>query len=312
MVAPVVTNAIVGWTPLRMWAADRQLPPPVTSFTSTSTNVELRGPGGLFVFDAFRRFGRINGTLVGIAFAPQFTAAGSQMHSIDLTKVVEPLLLTNLVTRKTGGVLVIDPGHGGENAGARARNPNLLEKELTLDWARRIQRLLEGSAWKVILTREGDADISLLDRVALADRAQADLFISLHFNSMPNGAAENGIETYCLTPQYMGSHLLRNYEDDANKAYANNRYDAENLLLAFDLHRAMLGRTKAKDRGVRRARFMTVLREQNRPAALLEGGYLSNPEEARLIGTPEYRQKLAEAVAEALGVPPPTLTSRAP
>jgi N-acetylmuramoyl-L-alanine amidase len=71
----------------------------------------------------------------------------------------------------------------------------------------------------------------------------------------------------------------------------------------------MLRKTGRKDRGVRRARFMTVLRDQHRPAVLLEGGYLSNPEEAKLIATPEYRQKLAEAVAEALGVNAPTLTT---
>jgi N-acetylmuramoyl-L-alanine amidase len=70
-----------------------------------------------------------------------------------------------------------------------------------------------------------------------------------------------------------------------------------------------LKHTNRKDRGVRRARFMTVLREQNRPSVLIEGGYLSNPEEAKLISTPEYRQKLAEAVVEALGVQPRALTT---
>ena len=67
-----------------------------------------------------------------------------------------------------------------------------------------------------------------------------------------------------------------------------------------DFHRRLLAATGAADRGVKRARFMGVLRGQNRPAILVEGGYLSNPEEARKIGTPAYRQKLAEAVASAL------------
>lgn len=310
---PIVTNAILsGWVPLRNWAAEHALPAPVASFTRASTNGEIRGPTGVFVIDAFRRYARWNGLQVGLGFAPQFSPDGTLMHSIDVAKVLEPLLLTNRAQRLAGGLLVIDPGHGGENLGARARVPNFLEKEMTLDWARRIERLLAGSAWRVALTRTTDADVSLQDRVAFADRAQADLFISLHFNSMPNGAAEAGIETYCLTPQGMASHLLREYEDDQTKAHANNQFDAENLLLACDLHRALLKKTGARDRGVRRARFMTVLREQNRPAVLLEGGYLSNPEEARAIGSAQYRQKLAEAVAEALGVTPPTLTSQAP
>lgn len=311
-VAPVTNTVLAGWVPLRNWAAENALPAPVASFTAVSTNGEIRGHSGVLALDAFRRYARWNGLQVGLGFAPQFTPEGTLMHAIDVAKVLEPLLLTNRVQRRPGGLLVLDPGHGGENSGARARVPNYFEKEMTLDWARRIERLLAGSPWRVALTRTADADISLQDRVAFADRAQADLFISLHFNSMPNGAGESGIETYCLTPQGMASHLLREYEDDPSKAHANNQYDAENLLLACDLHRALLKKTGARDRGVRRARFMTVLREQNRPAVLLEGGYLSNPQEARMIGSPQYRQKLAEAVVEALGVTPPVLTSQAP
>jgi N-acetylmuramoyl-L-alanine amidase len=85
--------------------------------------------------------------------------------------------------------------------------------------------------------------------------------------------------------------------------FPNNRFDADNLRLAMRLHRAVLGATGGQDRGVRHARFLAVLRGQNRPAVLIEGGYLSNPEEAKSINTAEHRQKFAEAIAKALQQP---------
>jgi len=96
--------------------------------------------------------------------------------------------------------------------------------------------------------------------------------------------------------------LTRDYEDDTALVFPNNTFDRQNFQYAFRLHSALVETTGGVDRGVRRARFMGVLRTQNRPAVLLEGGYLSNPREAQLIGQPEYRQKLAEAVAKALVV----------
>ena len=144
--------------------------------------------------------------------------------------------------------------------------------------------LLERKGWRVFLTRTQDVDVSLADRVAFSESRQADIFISLHFNSSGGGGAEPaGLETYCLTPQGMPSSLTRGYPDDPLKVYPNNSFDAQNLQLAMGMHRALVRTTGAKDRGVRRARFQTVLRGQLCPAVLLEGGYLSNPEEARRI-----------------------------
>src|SRR5690606_6420878 len=130
-----------------------------------------------------------------------------------------------------------------------------------------------------------DRDLSLKERVAIADAHQADLFISLHFNSLEGSSAgtESGLETYCLTPAGMPSNIIRNgIEDDPAKTYPNNAFDTQNLLLAVRLHQSLVQGTARPNRGVRRARFMTVLREQRRPAVLLEGGFISNPAEASL------------------------------
>ena len=98
----------------------------------------------------------------------------------------------------------------------------------------------------------------------------------------------------------MPSTITRGYADPWYEVLPNNAFDAQNLQLALRVHSALLRETGLEDRGVRRSRFETVLRGQNRPALLIEGGYLSNTREAALIESQEYRQKLAEALANAL------------
>jgi N-acetylmuramoyl-L-alanine amidase len=139
--------------------------------------------------------------------------------------------------------------------------------------------------------------------VAFAEEHRADLFVSLHFNSAAPNQEQAGLETYCLTPAGMPSTLTRGYDDDLSLVFTNNAFDAENLQYAVRFHRALLTVIR-NDRGVRHARFLGVLRGQNRPAVLIEGGYLSNPGEARRIADAAYRQKLAEAVAAALAGKP--------
>ena len=307
-VKPAAAQPRTGWVSLYDWCAENKIMPPLLSVQGAQTNILIRSDAGVFEFNPPSRNARWDGLLVGIGFPPQFTNKTVLVNAIDLTKVMEPLLLTNAPARKRRGVVVIDAGHGGPNDGALSHDRKMKEKTLTLDWARRVEKLLQGSEWTVYMTRTNDSDIALTQRVAFAELKKADLFVSLHFNSFSNGA-ESGLETYCFTPLGMTSHVTRNYADEVNVTFPNNDFDIENLLLAHDMHRAMIRKTGRKDRGIRRARFMTVLRDQKRPAVLLEGGYISNPEEAKLIATPEYRQKLAEAVVEALGVSLPTLTT---
>jgi N-acetylmuramoyl-L-alanine amidase len=108
------------------------------------------------------------------------------------------------------------------------------------------------------------------------------------------------VETYCLTPTGMASSVTRGYNDDVRQVFPNNAFDTENLQYAVRFQRALLEVNGTTDRGVRRARYQAVLRGHSRPAVLIEGGYLSNPREARKIADPAYRQKLAEAVAKGL------------
>ena len=155
----------------------------------------------------------------------------------------------------------------------------------------------------VVLTRTNDVDIALSNRVAVAEQCQAALFISLHFNSAEPRRERQGLATFCLTPTGLPSSLTRDPEEEARQlhtTYPNNSHDFRNFQYALKFHRSLIMATGWPDEGVQRARFMTVLRGQNRPAILIEGGYLSNPQEARLIADPHFRQKMADAVARVL------------
>ena len=195
---------------------------------------------------------------------------------------------------------MIDPGHGGSNTGTHSILDGRFEKEFTLDWARRLKPLLETNGWTVFLTRTNDAYVTNSSRVVFAGAHHADLFISLHFNSAAPDTKQAGLETYCFTPTGMPSTLTRGYADPWSEKLSSNDFDAQNLQLAVKLQGALLRAIGMEDRGVRHVRFIEVLRGQKCPAVLIEGGYLSNPHEAKLIESVDYRQKLAEALANAL------------
>lgn len=260
----------------------------------------LETPGGLLSVEAGKNALRWNGTEVQLGFTPFAKGGALFIHALDVRKNIVPLLEPAASTANPGRVIVLDPGHGGTNTGARNIFNGVLEKHLTLDLALRLKPLLEARGWTVYLTRTNDVDVSLADRVAFAEQKRADLFLSLHFNSAFPSQRESGLETYCLTPTGMPSNLTRGYEDNPNDLYPNNSFDAQNLQYAIRIHRALVQLGSSRDRGVRRARFLGVLRGQTRPALLIEGGYLSNPLEARRIADPVYRQAMAEAIAAAL------------
>lgn len=240
------------------------------------------------------------GAEITLGFAPQFIDGEIALHGLDLEKNLEPLLCEPPMVFPTNHIIVIDPGHGGSNVGTHSVLDGRFEKEFTLDLALRLKPLLEAEGWKVFLTRDTDTDVSLGDRVDFAEAHHADLFVSLHFNSGAPDETQAGLETYCITPTGMPSTLTRNYADPWTENLPDNAFDAENLQLAVHVHSALLHATGMEDRGVRRARFIGVLRGQKRPAILVEAGYLSNPGEAAKIENPDFRQKLAEDLAQAL------------
>jgi N-acetylmuramoyl-L-alanine amidase len=289
------------WVPLNRWCQANGWQAPSRFGMGPSASYTLKTASGVLVLQAGSRLAHWDGLELWLGFPPRLVGGQPYVHRLDLEKTLEPLAgVGTLDALQTNLTVVIDPGHGGADSGTSSVLANQYEKEFTLDLARRLARLLAASGRQVLLTRTSDAAVSLSNRLAFAEEHHAGVFVSLHFNSSAPDHAEAGLETYCLTPSGMPSSVTRGFEDDPGLVCPNNAFDAENLQLALRVHRALLEVNGHHDRGVRRARFPAVLRRQDRPAILVEAGYLSNPREARLIADPAYRQKLAEAVAKGL------------
>jgi len=296
LVEPVTT-----WTTLNRWAAQHKVSTPRFLSSTPIYAYSVSSPNGVMVLAIGSHAATWNGVDLELGFEPQFIDREIFVHGLDLQKNLEPLLCAPPLSFGTNRVIVIDPGHGGANLGTRSVLDGRFEKEFTLDWAKRLAPLLEQEGWRVFLTRTSDVYVTNSDRVVFAESHHADLFISLHFNSTSDrNEKTGGLETYCITPTGMPSTLTRGFADLWSENLPNNFFDTQNLQLAARIHGALLRATGIEDRGVRHSRFDTVLRGQKRPAILIEGGYLSNPHEAAKIENPDYRQKLAEAIADAL------------
>jgi N-acetylmuramoyl-L-alanine amidase len=210
--------------------------------------------------------------------------------------------------------IVIDPGHGGHDSGAKGKG--ITEAELVLDVALRLEMLLQKiPGAEVILTRRTDEFIPLPERTAMANREGADLFLSIHANASPNAQAR-GIETFFLNfannrsaaavaaRENAASSMAMGALPDFVKAIAlNNKLD-ESRDFATQVQRAMLEKARGtnktvKDLGVKQAPFV-VLIGATMPSVLAEISFVTNPQEARLLRGAAYRQRIAEALLAAI------------
>ena len=214
----------------------------------------------------------------------------------DQTLVLGLLEDIGAKVRLESNTVVIDPGHGGSEEGAINETLGLLEKDLVLDLAVRLQEALEAAGFKVVLTRFNDRLVSVGDRSRIANRSGAGFFISLHFNGSTNLKAK-GIETFVLTPA--GYVSTDSSEESETDRYSGNDYDLENLKLAWSIHSKLVEESLREDRGIKKGRF-GVLKDLECPGILIEGGFLTHNDEAHLISTPVYRQRLAESIGAAI------------
>lgn len=213
------------------------------------------------------------------------------LSALDVNNVLRPLFATRQsVRRHPIRRIIIDPGHGGFDRGAAGRR--IIEKRLVLQIAKRTAAILKRCGYTPILTRRTDYLIPLNQRCIIANRQQGDIFVSLHCNASRDRRAA-GVETYCLTPAGAAS---TNQKRSSNVSFKGNALNGNNFLLAYEIQKSMLIRTKARDRGVRRGRF-AVLRNLNMPGVLLEMGFLSNPAEENKLATPAYQEQIARAIA---------------
>jgi N-acetylmuramoyl-L-alanine amidase len=206
--------------------------------------------------------------------------------------------------------IVIDPGHGGHDPGAQHKK--LTEASLVLDVSLRLEQLLlKQPGVEVVLTRRTDAYVPLEERTAVANREDADLFLSIHANASRNRDA-HGVETYFLnfatTRDAEAVAARENATSDQNmrrlptiiKAITlNNKLD-ESRDFATLVQRAMIQRLRSanrdvRDLGVKQAPFV-VLIGAGMPSVLAEISFLTNSKEHKLLQTPAYRQRIAEAL----------------
>jgi N-acetylmuramoyl-L-alanine amidase len=192
--------------------------------------------------------------------------------------------------------ICLDAGHGGKDMGEHVGG--IEEKKYTLLLAKELQYQLIRAGFKVVMTRTTDSALELSDRTGIARQRKAELFLSLHFNSSPADRNEvRGVETYALTPAGATSSNAQG-EGDTRWLSANGN-DEKNMLLAFQVQKSLLRGLGAEDRSVKRARFQ-VLREASMPAVLIEGGFLSHPDEQRKILDPNYRRQMARAITDGI------------
>lgn len=210
--------------------------------------------------------------------------------------------------------VVIDPGHGGHDPGARVKGLN--EADLVLDVALRLEKLLKAQRGvEVVLTRRTNAYVPLEERTALANREGADLFLSIHANASENPKAR-GLETYYLNfapnpeaeriaaRENAGSARTMHALPDIVKAIALNNKIDESRDFAGQVQASMVDRLKRSNRnirdlGVKQAPFM-VLIGATMPSVLAEISFITNDDEGRLLKTADYRQHIAEALLQGI------------
>ena len=206
--------------------------------------------------------------------------------------------------------VVLDPGHGGDNEGTRAP-VGLVEKEVTLDIAQRLEGLLTANGYQVVMTRDRDMGLSLRERADRANARRGDIFVSIHVNWLENRQLR-GLETFYLGPtddpylealaareNQQSGYSLADLKDILQQVYAGFRQEESRLLAESVQHSLYQSLRKVdesvRDRGVKSAPF-GVLTRTEMPAILAEVSSVSNEVEARLLMTPIYRQYLAEAL----------------
>jgi N-acetylmuramoyl-L-alanine amidase len=196
-----------------------------------------------------------------------------QLIHFDIDRGMDPPTATLVFKRGklADRRVVIDPGHGGRDSGARGER--LLEKEVNLDVGRQVAAKLMARGVQTTLTRETDSYVGLYDRPGLANRIDADLFVSIHCNAMPTRNTGHGTETFY--------------------------YHDRSMALGAVIHGELMKALKRTDRGLKWANFC-VTRESHMPAVLVELMFLNDDTEHALLETPAIRSAAADAIVEGL------------
>ena len=258
----------------------------------------------------------VNGTSTQ---SPPVTADAMPPPNITLPLPAEPTSEGRFPLSRQLGLearrVIIDPGHGGHDPGAMKNG--LREKELVLDISRRVAKFLEADGgYEVILTRNADVFVPLEERTAIANSRGADLFISIHANSSRNrrargletyylnlatspeaeetAARENAISTRRMTElQELLSQIMNNSKIAESREFAH--YVQDSIVDAVVKN----GRQRTRDLGVKTAPFYVLL-GANMPSVLVEVSFVSNPDDAKLLSSSDFRHQIAKSIAKGI------------
>lgn len=191
--------------------------------------------------------------------------------------------------------VIIDAGHGGQDSGTM--RDGVLEKDLTLDVARRLGQLVRAKGLGTMLTRSSDEYVSLANRASAANQQRDCVFVSIHFDE-GNRAAATGVNTYYAVHQVTRAPLLPSWLSFVQPVSAGPP-NLESESLAGFVQQALVKRTQAVDRGTRSEQFYVIANVRH-PAVLVEGGFLTNNDEMAKLRSEDYRQQLAAAICEGI------------
>ena len=190
-------------------------------------------------------------------------------------------------------VIFLDPGHGGRDSGAFYYN--IAEKDLNMQIYKKLRKELEGLGYTVLTSRESDVYVDFVtERSKMVNKTNSDMFISIHFNATSSSASNiSGIQTYSYeqNPDYPAK-INSQWHNHPDRISESNR-------LAAAIHSSLLAETGAKNAGLLHGSF-AVLRETNKPAVLLELGYMSNFDENQRIRNDAYQNKLVKGIVKGI------------
>ena len=218
---------------------------------------------------------------------------------IWLQLTATPRSLTRLEARPQENapfaLVIIDPGHGGQDSGTI--KTGLVEKDLALDVAHRLERHLQERGFVTLLTRGDDSYVSLQERATIANNQPESVFVSIHFDEAGRAAA-TGIETYYATHRASLPERVASWLPFLQRV-STEPPDLESQNLAGFIQESVVAQTQATNRGTRQQQFFVVANVRH-PAVLVEGGFLTNKDEALKLTIAEYRNQMAAGIADGI------------
>jgi N-acetylmuramoyl-L-alanine amidase len=276
------------YLPIEEWASSRNFS---YKWDKRRKTAEVKSRWSRLVFEIDSKQVSFNGVSVWLSSAIALYGGRPYITQGDVDKLIEAVLYPDKLPKgKKIKTIAIAAGHGGKDPGYQINRYQ--EKKYTLLMAASLKEALKAAGFKVIMTRDSDVFVGLEAQASKANRAGADVFITVHYNAAGEVNVK-GLETYCLTP---AGETSTNGGTPSRRSPGNS-VDTLNALLAYHVHKSLITDLGLADRGLRRAGFL-VLRNITMPGVYIEGGFLSNPSDKAKIVSAKHRKAAARAVVD--------------